>query len=364
MSRMRVLMAGPLPPAVGGMASVIDALLHSSLAESCALSPFNTGKQTPEGRSLASGIKARLSLMRQWWAALGQTDVAHIHTCSGLTFFLDGLLLVLARVRGRPVVLHVHGAQFDAFLDGLPGLGRALARSLARGAHVVIVLSPEWETRLSSRLPGARLAVVRNGVDQPRLPAREARTDKGLHLLLLGNLGRRKGVPVLLDAIARPACATVRLTLAGGEEDPGALAQTRERVAGSDRIQCPGPVVGQAKLQLLADADAFVLPSLAEGLPMALLEAMAAGLPCIVSSVGAMPEVIRHGETGLVVPPDDVDALESAIVALGAMPEATRKAMGAAAQHACAGQFGVGRMAEAILDVYRRVSSAAPQGRT
>lgn len=356
MSRPVVVMAGPLPPTVGGMASVLGALAASTLAQRVDLRLFETGKTTPPGRSLVVGIAARLRLMRDWWRLLGERPgtVAHIHTCSGLTYFLDGALLVLARLHGRPVVLHVHGAQFDKFLDSLDTPRLAAARWVARRAHVVIVLSDEWRQRLGDRLPDANLQVVANGV--PGAGAALAVNTGPSGFVFLGNLGRRKGVHVLIDAAARSRYEWT-VNLAGGEEEPGFMDWARaeiERHGLTSRLHLLGPVVGDDKARLLREADGFVLPSLAEGLPMALLEAMASGLPVVVTKVGAMPEVVRNDQEGLLVPPGDAQALADALDRLASEPSA-RVRMGAAARLACEQRFGIERMVDALMSTYRHL---------
>jgi len=99
-------MAGPLPPLVGGMSTVIEDLSRSSLAREVDLVLFDTRKPTREGRRLVEALGARLRLWRAWWASLGGTGradrrrtIAHIHTCSGLSFFLDAAYLLLAGLR-------------------------------------------------------------------------------------------------------------------------------------------------------------------------------------------------------------------------------------------------------------------------
>lgn len=356
MSPRAIVMSGPLPPAVGGMASVLGALHASSLSQRHALTLFETGKTTPESRPLWQGILTRLDLMRRWWRLMGQTPrpIAHIHTCSGLTFFLDGILLLLAKARRTPVILHIHGARFDQFLDSMPPARAALARWLARRADVVVVLSEDWRNRLAERLPGARLAVVANGV--PGFSGeRQAESGKTPRFLFLGNLCRRKGVHTLLDAIEQ-AKTPWQLDLAGGEEEPGFTQWTREQIAArglGDRVQLLGPVVGEAKTALLAKADGFVLPSLAEGLPMALLEAMAARLPVVVTRVGAMPEVIRDGIEGYLVAPENASELAAALDKIAANPD-QGLAMGRAASQTCDQAYGVERMVDALLAIYNR----------
>jgi glycosyltransferase involved in cell wall biosynthesis len=347
------------------MASVLAALGASTLPGQVELRLFETGKTTPPGRPLWQGIAARLRLMADWWRLFASrpAPVAHIHTCSGMTFFLDGALLLLSRLRGAPVVLHVHGARFDAFLDGLSRPAAALARWLAQRAEVVIVLSTEWQDKLAARWPGARLLVVANGVPTP--PQAHAVASDGMPcFVFLGNLGRRKGVPVLLQAAAQATCPW-RLVLAGGEEEPGFSAWAQHEVARlhlSGRVQLVGPVVGDAKRQLLAGAQGFVLPSLAEGLPMALLEAMAMALPAVVTAVGAMPGVVREGIDGHVVPAEDAAALAAALDALALQPE-QRQRFGLAAVERCRALYGIERMVDGLMDVYAALPGNAPNPR-
>jgi len=362
--RPSVIMTGPLPPVIGGMASVLEGLRQSSLGSRVDLRLFDTGKQTSEGRPFWRGVQARLHLMWRWWRALaGPRDViVHIHTCSGFTFFLDAGLLLVARMRGCRVLLHVHGARFDDFLDGLPPALVRVARAVARSSHAVIALSEEWRIRLQARLPGAVIVVVENGIPMPALTERPQRPGPA-RVLFLGNLGARKGVPELLEAFAKVA-VPCRLSMAGGEEDPGATAWARERCIAlgvADRVDFLGPVVGEAKESLLQSADVFVLPSRAEGLPMALLEAMGHGLPPVVTRVGAMPSVVEDDRNGLLVDSGDVPALTAALERLGSQPQ-LRRSFGAAARTTCEKRFGVERSVEKLLAVYRGVLDGKPLG--
>ena len=363
--RHRVVMSGPLPPAIGGMASVVGALSQSLLASQTHLTLFDTGKKTAANRTLLQGIGARLQLMRDWSALLaGQPGtIAHIHTCSGFTFFLDGLLAFMARRHGCRVVLHVHGGLFDAFLDGLNPVMLRIAQHIARRADLVLALSEDWRERLGQRLPGSRIAVLQNGVAEPTCEPQRG-TNERPTFLFLGNLSRLKGVPVLLDALEL-AQVDWSVQLAGSESEPGYakwLGEEIKRRGLAKRATLLGPVVGEAKQQLLARADAFVLPSLAEGLPMSLLEAMAAQLPVVATTVGAIPEVIDEGIEGHLVPPGEAALLAHAMDMLAVLTPLQRESMGRAAHARYRTRYSVDAMAQTLLGIYEReFNSAKPQ---
>ena len=362
--RYRVVMSGPLPPAIGGMASVIGALSQSALAKETDLVLFDTGKKTAANRTLLQGVQARLRLIREWSALLaGQTGtIAHIHTCSGFTYFLDGILAAVARRHGCRVVLHVHGGLFDAFLDGLNPVMLRTAQRIARRADLLIALSEDWKGRLTQRLPDSRIAVVQNGV-----AALGCEPEPGTHehptFVFLGNLSRLKGVDVLLDAMDL-AKSDWHVQLAGSEAEPGFAdwlrAEIDRRRLGS-RVSLLGPVVGAAKQQLLAHADAFVLPSLAEGLPMSVLEAMAASLPVVATNVGALPEVIGEGIEGHLVPPGHAAALAQALDEIAGMSAPQREAMGARAHATYKSRYSVDAMAQALLEIYEEWLANEPR---
>jgi glycosyltransferase involved in cell wall biosynthesis len=357
----KVVMAGPCPPAVGGMVSVMDDLARSRLRERFVIETFDTAKSTREGRSIAEAVVARFALWRRWWMQLAGASIAHIHTCSGLSFFLDGALAVLARLRGVPAVLHIHGGRFDTFLDELDPLRGVLARAIARGAARVIVLSDSWRERLAARLPGAALSVVENGIAMPPPVERAAATRPVV--LFLGAICRDKGVFDLVRAVADAqlgARLDARIVLVGPETEAGATALLRKLAAElgvGDRFEVAGTAVGPAKDQWFARAEVFVLPSYIEGLPMSLLEAMAAGLAIVATRVGAIASAIDNGRNGLLVEAGDVSALAAALARLcGDAP--LRQALGRAARATCAARFTLDRAAADVERIYLELSAA------
>lgn len=357
-NRLRVVMAGPLPPAIGGMVTVIDDLRTSRLARDVDLVLFDTKKTTPVNRSLLEGVTARLGLWARWWTALrGRGTIAHIHTCSGLSFFLDGSLLLLARLRGVPALLHIHGGLFEDFLKSLSPAARWLARLIARAADRVIVLSSGWQARLAPLLPGARLTVVENGISLPDTPAARAGMSVP-SILFLGNVSTAKGVEDLIDAVARLK-HPFRLVLVGSDEPEGTSTRMHSRAMQlgiSEQVVFAGPAYGAAKHEHLRSADVFVLPSHVEALPMALLEAMANGLPVVATRVGAIPSVVESEHNGLLIEPRDVPALAQALERL--LGDASlRTRLGANARQLAHERYGVDRAADELMQLYKHMTA-------
>lgn len=362
--RERVLMLGPLPPPVGGMATVVENL-SAALRKHLDVEVLNNVKTTPADRSLWQGVRAQLALL--WRLARGVAGrrplVVHIHTCSFNTFWRNAVDVLVAKALGGRVLLHIHGAQFHKFLAGL-GPSRAwLARRVFALADGVVVLGGNWSEVLRPWVARAdKLHVLPNAVPVPDLAAAHpaAAAPGGPYVITLANYERRKGQEDLVRAMARlPADCPLRLELYGADGEPG----ERERIAGlvselglGGRVAVNGPVMGAEKDRRFRAAAAFCLPSYDEGLPMAMLEAMSYGLPVVVTTVGSIPEVIHHGDEGLLYAPGDLAALAAHLERLGADP-GLAAALGRAGRAAVAARYSVDRNAEALAGLYRRVGA-------
>ena len=357
MQRISVLMAGPLPPNVGGMATVLADLGASKLSDQVELVLFNTAKTTREGRKLTEALTSKLSLWSAWWRLLKArpNTIAHIHTCSGFSFFLDGVLLSLAKLRGVPVVLHIHGASFDQFLDNLNPILLAVARCFCRRCVFIVVLSESWETALRQRLGDLPFRVVANGVPMLETSARTLPKQGELKLLFLGNLSERKGVFDLLEVM--PLVKNAVLHLVGGEEQAGFTAKISQLIAEKQlqqRIKLHGVKTGLEKLAFFQNADIFILPSYAEGLPMSLLEAMMCGLPVIVSDVGGIPAVISDTENGFLITAGNCRQIAETLQRLIDDPDLRRK-IGRAARQRCLAEFSTDAVVDKLLKLYRQI---------
>ncbi len=236
---------------------------------------------------------------------------------------------------------------------------RESARALARAARVVAV-SP-WAAEVLRReaaVPEERLAVVPNGVAVPPSAPDDGGRQSG-RVLAVGQLVERKGLDILVRAMAAIAASgragggEVRaLVLGDGPESSNLQAEARRLRAPVEFPGAASPAEVAAEMRL---ASVFALPSRAENLPMALLEAMAAGLPCVASDVGSVAQALQpEGEPpcGLVVPPGDEQALGDALWRLMAAPDEAR-ALGRRAYERARAAYGTEAMARRWLDVYR-----------
>jgi glycosyltransferase involved in cell wall biosynthesis len=159
---------------------------------------------------------------------------------------------------------------------------------------------------------------VPNGIDcRPfaRVPTVRSRADLPLRLVYIGRLAREKGLYESLQAVrlALHLGVDTRLVIAGDGPEAERLEQCATALGIRSRVTFKGPVFGEAKVQLLATADVALLPSYSEGLPYALLEAMAAGVPVLATPVGAIPDVVSEGLHGCLVPPRDPAAIAEAL---------------------------------------------------
>jgi glycosyltransferase involved in cell wall biosynthesis len=161
-----------------------------------------------------------------------------------------------------------------------------------------------------------------------------------------------KRLDVLLGAVSEVSGLQLRL-VGGGPEQATIAAEIAARGLG-DRVTMPGPVADPAVA--LAESDVFVMTSAAENCPMSLLQAMACGLPIIATRVGGIPEMVRDGVDGLLVPPGDVSALADALRVVVANPEAGRT-MGKQARERVCDEFTIGRCVDGLLETYARALS-------
>ena len=215
-----------------------------------------------------------------------------------------------------------------------------------------------------------RLRIVHCGVDPDRLPAAGpvaarpgAEGGGGPRILFVGRLAGVKGAPLLLDAAARLAGRHPGLTLTfvgDGPERAGLEARAAALGLGA-RTEFTGYLGQEGVAARLAQADVLALPSFAEGVPVVLMEAMAAGLPVVTTRIAGIPELVEDGVSGLLVPPGDGDALAAALDRLAGDP-ALAAAMGRAGRAAVLAGYRADAEAAWLARLLTAPPGARPRG--
>ena len=300
-------------------------------------------------------------------------------------YFLEAA--VLARQLRRLSVQHVHNhfpdssgtvAMLAAHLAGVRFSftmhGAEILRDVAKWrldekvARAAFGVSVSWYGRAQAMLvspPEAwpRLHVVRCGIDADQYPPTHHSGQRS-QVLFVGRIDPVKGVPVLLDAFVavlrdRPSA---RLTLVG--DGPGRDAAQQQAVAlGIDRaVHFAGYATSAEVAEHLAAADVFVLPSFFEGIPVSLMEAMAAQVPVVASQLPGIAELVEHGEHGYLVPAGHTEQLAERITALLSQP-AVRQRMGVAGRAKVQAEFDVSVAAAQLHDLFQAPAQEGPHGR-
>ncbi len=307
---------------------------------------------------------AYVTLASRVLAALGdRVEVLHAHQLLSPAT----VALVAAGLRGTPFVVtaHASGAVGDVAALARQGpLGRARLRALRRLARAFVAVSAPIRDELArAGIPAARIRSIPNGVDTRRFvpadPPERRRARRALALppvpvvLYAGRLSPEKGVDVLIDgwAEARRRGALGTLCLVGDGPERQALAQRARDHGILGAVRFAGATDDVSPW--LRAADVFALPSREEGLSLALLEAMASGLPVVASHVGGTPDAA--GGTAVLVPPGDPRAIADALAAMLDDPERAG-ALGEAARRRALARFDIGQVARRHRELYREAA--------
>ncbi|EUJ31350.1 glycosytransferase [Listeria floridensis FSL S10-1187] len=296
---MNILMVGPDPEAKGGMATVISNFKKYYAHPNQKLYFFTTWSETQKKRTQWRALtKIRKEVKRN------KIDVVHFHVAQKGSFIRKALLKRLLPKRCK-TIFHMHASQFEVFYQTSGKWMKAWIRSELNDVDQLVVLSEGWAAFYRS-LTDTDIAVSRNAVQVPEesLYHAEAKT-----IVTFGRIGQRKGSYDLL-AVAkriRVKVPEVRFVLYGDGET-GKVAEQIEAEQ-IDNVLLGGWISKVEQAEVMQHAALHFLPSYHEGLPMAILETMAAGVPNLATNVGGISEAVQHGENGMIVEPGNIEAM-------------------------------------------------------
>jgi glycosyltransferase involved in cell wall biosynthesis len=324
-------MVGPVPPPYYGAAVANQTLLNSSVRGEFDLSVLNT----IDRRSVTN--MGRLDLVNVWLAlsqaarlvvqlATTRVDAVYLHVNDNAWAYVrDAVFMFVAWAYRQPIIGHFHTGNFAGFAESASPLVRRLIHSTLPMLSAAIVLGHRVETQLRPLLPAIPIFVVPNGIDPRSFQDLQRAWCSGspFTVLFVGHLFEAKGYLDVLRAAPLVLAKNpgVRFVFAGGWASDEERRRALEFVATNqleDKVLFLGIITGPTKLQAFAQADVLVLPSYhsAEGQPLVILEAMAAGLPVIASDQGVITETVVHGETGIIIPRRAAGTLASTILLL------------------------------------------------
>lgn len=348
--KMKVVMVGPSLKMQGGVASVAKGYVKSGLGEIFDLSYIGTAC---DGSSLKKALTFMGALAR-FRRELPSADIVHIHASMRGSFERKFRIASMAKKNGVPIIIHEHDGEFAALFEGADEAYRSKVREFFAWADRVIVLSEEWRDYFVRNVcDSSKIVVMHNAVALPEFQADPcARQD----VLFLGRLGARKSPDVLLHAAKalRARFPETRYRF-GGDGDVEKYCTLAAKLGIADVCDFVGWVTGEDKERLVQQTGVFCLPSRNEGMPMSMLEMMAYGLPCIMTPVGGIPQVIRDNENGYMSPVGDVDALVDLLTGLLASPE-LRGRIGSAARRTIEQDFNIDVNIRRLEDLYRELS--------
>lgn len=373
-----VYLTGPVSRSAGGL---FDALrsLALEIADGNRYSPSVMGLSEPNferDRSLWGTVETRALRVRGPGAFgyapelsralhLKNPVLLHVH---GLWMYTSVAAIRWAR-RGRPYVVSPHG-MLDPWALNNSRLKKQISAALyenrhLRGAACLHALNDAEAVAMRAYGLKNPICVIPNGVEMPGEAKAESSPQGSRNLVYLGRLHPKKGLALLVEAWCRVQRFAEekgwRLIIAGWDQlgHQAELQALAAKLSSSSKIEFVGPKFGEAKSALFQEASAFILPSLSEGLPMAVLEAWTWRLPVLMTTNCNLPEGQRAGAA--IMMEADTDSVCGALRKLFAMSSVEREAMGASGRRLVEGQFRWPRIAQQMMQVYDWVLGRGPR---
>lgn len=264
-------------------------------------------------------------------------------------------------LRRLPYVVSLRGGDVPGFRPYDFALEHSLLKPLLRRVWrqaAAVVANSQGLRRLAAAFePGIPIEVIPNGVDTERFAA-EPESWSPPRLLFVGRIVYQKGLDILLEALARTGSTDWQLSLVGDGPEIELLRDQALRLGVAEQLRYLGWQDRDSLPALYRAHNLFVYPSRHEGMPNAVLEAMASGLPVVATRIAGNEELVLHERTGLLVPPEDPDALAAALGSL--FPDSQRRrAMGAAGRKLAVDSYSWERSARGYLDLFTSAGEKA-----
>ena len=313
----KVCMVIPNPMVKGGIAAVVNGYRGSQLESDYKIIYVESYRDGSKFRKLLKGISGYFHFAKV--LLFDNPDIVHIHSSFGPSFYRKMPFIYMAAWAKKPIINHIHGADFDEFYVNASEKKKTLIRNVYRKCTAIIALSEEWKDRISRIVPSEKIHVVENYsiIHEDAVDERAVRMCNNT-VLFLGEIGKRKGCYDIPDVVAKVVgvIPDVKFILGGAGKllDEKKIKELLEKYGVEKNVEFPGWVKGDEKDNLLRIADVFFLPSYNEGMPMSVLDAMGYGLPIVSTNVGGIPKIVHDGENGFCCEPGDIGRFADGII--------------------------------------------------
>lgn len=332
----KVLVVATSPKTQGGIAAVVKAHQTGPQWKRFHCKWIATTRNGPAWRKLWYCVTALL----EYAALLPFYDIVHIHLTAETSARRKKIFFEMAKLLHKKTILHYHSSSTQS---------RKLLYNMFSRTDLLIVLSEQWRQWIKKEMGlTKKITVLYNPC--PSVHLRSCEKEKTI--LFAGSILQQKGYADLIKAFAKIAAAHKdwKLVIAGNGEIHQAKALC-DSYGISSQVELPGWVSGGLKEALFNRAAVFCLPSYSEGFPMAVLDAWAYGLPCVVTPVGGLPDVVRNGENALTFPVGDVDGLAMQLEKI-ISDKHLREKIAAASLHLAHTTFNIENINKKLSDIY------------
>ncbi len=317
-ARKKILIAGPSLARRGGVSNHVKTLLNSPLQNDFHLFYFRVGPEYADHKLMVI-LKFLVTPFRFLFRLIKiRPDVLHLNPSFDRKSLLREVpMILLSRIFGCAGLVQFHGGTVENLVkkNRIP-VSLKLLLSLA---HQVIMLTEIQKKALLKFVPTLRASVLPNMVNIPKKSRKYTKKEDGFKLLFLSRIERKKGIYEILEAIPSviEEFPKAWFYFAGDGPDRSNVERLCSDEKIREHVKFFGYVGEVMKDLLFSESDVFLFPSRhPEGMPYALLEAMAHGLPIIATPVGALPEIVSHGQNGLLIPTESPHKLAETIIQL------------------------------------------------
>lgn len=356
---LRIALVGPLPPSSGGMANQTLQLAKLLRADGIEVELVQVNRAYPSWVSNVKGVRALFRLfpyLRQLWSASGKADLLHIMANSGWSWHLFAAPAIwMAHLRGTPVIVNYRGGEAASFFKKdfswvKPSLNKVEA-----------IIVPSGFLEAIFKQYGFTPKIVPNIIDFSRFfasaQARNPLWTEAPRLLVARNLELIYDNVTALQAfkIIHERLPLARLTIAGSGPEQAALIALTKQLELSDAVTFTGRIDNHDMPQLYRDADIMLNPTLADNMPISILEALASGIPVVSTDVGGIPYLVQHEKTALLVAPGAPAAMAEAVLSLLNNPGKAQELRQAGVE--LVAQYTWSKVRERLLPVYAEVAT-------